>query len=252
MQLEHRNRDLFSDLGRRVRGLREGRSLSQRALAAEAGLSLRFLSELETGHANISIGRLADLARALEVSLASLLAGATPDSARSRDRVIALMGLRGAGKSSIGRALATRLGRGFVELDEEIERAAGLRLAELFEIHGEAYYRRLEREVLRGLLASGRVLVIATGGGLVSDAETWALLREGARTVWLRAEPEDHWQRVLAQGDARPMADRPRAMTELRAILAARAPLYAQAELTTDTSARQLDSIIAELGDKLR
>ncbi len=245
MRADERNQALFVDLGRRVRGLRDQRSLSQRALAGQAGLSLRFLSEVEAGHANISIGRLADLARALEVPLSSLVSGAT--AAPSRDRVIALLGLRGAGKSTIGRALAAELGRDFVELDEEIERASGLRLAEVFEIHGEAYYRRLEREVLRALLASGRALVIATGGGLVSDAETWALLRDSARTVWLRAAPEDHWQRVLAQGDARPMADRPRAMTELRAILDARAPLYALAELTVETSARAPGEIVAQL-----
>lgn len=241
---------LLQSIGAALRALREERAYSQRILAERAGLSLRFLAEVEAGTANISIGRLADLAAALEVPLVSLLPRSDGDDSRARDRVIALLGLRGAGKSTVGRALAQRLGRVFVELDEEIERRAGLRLAEIFDIHGEAYYRRLEREVLRELLAGARSLVLATGGGLVSDAETWALLRRGARTVWLRARPEDHFGRVLAQGDARPMADRPRAMTELRAILDARAPLYAQAELTLDTSAQAAELVTQTLEER--
>jgi XRE family aerobic/anaerobic benzoate catabolism transcriptional regulator len=237
--------ELFSALGRRVRSLRDERGLSQRALAERARLSLRFLADVEAGHGNISIGRLADLAAALGAPLGSLL----PDApqAQARDRVIALLGLRGAGKSTVGQALAAELGRPFIELDEQIERRAGLRLAEIFEIHGEAYYRRLEREILRELLAGGRALVIATGGGLVSDAETWSLLRQQARTIWLRARPEDHWARVIAQGDARPMADRPRAMTELRAILDARGPLYAQADETVDTATASVEAIVERL-----
>jgi XRE family transcriptional regulator, aerobic/anaerobic benzoate catabolism transcriptional regulator len=236
---------LFSALGRRVRSLRDERSLSQRALAERADLSLRFLADVEAGHGNISIARLADLAAALEVPLPSLLPA---DEVRaSRDRVVALLGLRGAGKSTVGCALAERLGRAFVELDEQIERRAGLRLAEIFEIHGEAYYRRLERELLRELLSSGRALVLATGGSLVTDADSWSLLRQHARTVWLRARPEDHWERVVAQGDARPMADRPRAMTELRAILDARGPLYAQADETIDTSSDDVKTIVGKL-----
>jgi XRE family aerobic/anaerobic benzoate catabolism transcriptional regulator len=235
---------LFAELGRRVRARREAAGLSQRALADRADLSLRFLADVEAGHGNISIGRLADLADALMVPLSTLVAG--EEDASSQERVLALLGLRGAGKSTVGRALAAQLGRDFIELDEAIERRAGLRLAEIFEIHGEAYYRRIEREVLRELLASGRALVIAAGGGLVTDAESWGLLRRGAHTIWLRARPEDHWSRVIAQGDARPMADRPRAMAELRAILDARAPLYAQAERTIDTADRDVASLVAE------
>ena len=251
----HSHKSLFVALGRRVRSLREERAVSQRVLADQAGLSLRFLADVEAGNGNISIGRLADLAEALGVPLTTLVKSADAASAdpRTRDRVIALLGLRGAGKSTVGRALAKQLGRSFVELDDEIETRASLRLAEIFEIHGEAYYRRLERELLRELLASGKSLVLATGGGLVSDADTWSLLREGARTVWLRAAPEDHWARVLQQGDGRPMADRPRAMIELRANLAARSPLYAKAEFAIDTStgARRIEALVAEIARSL-
>lgn len=231
---------LFAALGKRIRALRDERGLSQRVLADKAGLSLRFLADVEGGQGNISIGRLADLASALEVPLKDLL----PDDASASSRIVALLGLRGAGKSTIGRALAKKLHARFIELDEEIEQRAGMRLAEIFELRGEQHYRRLERDVLRELLASGRALVIATGGGLVTDADTWAMLRRGAHTIWLRARPEDHWSRVIAQGDKRPMADRPRAMAELRAILDARTPLYAQAERTLDTSERDLASLV--------
>ena len=236
---------LFEQLGQLVRRLREERGLSQKVLAERAGLSLRFLSEVEAGHSNISIGRLADLAQAFKLPLVALVPQS--EDLVHRAPVVALLGLRGAGKSSVGALLAPRIEHELVELDEEIEQRAGLRLSEIFELHGETYYRRIEREALSALLASGRALVIATGGGLVSDAATWALLRSRARTVWLRAQPEDHFTRVLAQGDARPMADRPQAMSELRSLLSARAPLYAQAELTVETSGRAPSFIAAEI-----
>ena len=125
----------------------------------------------------------------------------------------------------------------FVELDRRIEQAADLSLGELFSLHGEDYYRRLEREVLRGGAdAKRRPMVLATGGGLVASPDTFALLRRSAVTVWLRARPEDHWNRVVRQGDRRPMADHPQAMADLRALLAAREPLYALADHTIDTS----------------
>ncbi|HET8645472.1 MAG TPA: shikimate kinase, partial [Vicinamibacteria bacterium] len=164
---------------------------------------------------------------------------AAPAPARRRVRalpVIALLGLRGAGKSTIGRRLARRLRLPLVELDRRVEEAAGMSLPELFALHGEAYYRRLEREALARVLADGRPLVLATGGGLPASPETYAHLRAHALTVWLRAAPEDHWNRVVQQGDRRPMADHPEAMAELRRLLAAREPLYAQAAATVDTS----------------
>jgi len=237
---------LLIAIGRRVKQLREQHGLTQKALAERAGLSLRFLSEVEGGSGNISVVRLADLAHALGVSTGQLL----PEDGAPPMRV-ALLGLRGAGKSSVGRSLARLLQVDFVELDEEIERTAGLRLSEIFELHGEAHYRRLEREVLQRLLGEPRPFVLATGGGLVSDAESWALLRRNARTVWLRATPEEHWTRVLAQGDARPMADRPRAMSELRALLKSRSPLYSEAELTAVTSDRSVSAIATQLRDRL-
>jgi XRE family aerobic/anaerobic benzoate catabolism transcriptional regulator len=155
--------------------------------------------------------------------------------------------VRGAGKSTIGPALAQRLGMPFVEVDQRIEQAAGLRLSEIFELHGEAYYRRLEREVLMQLLADGTARVLATGGSIVNDPMNFALLREHARTVWLRARAEDHWNRVVAQGDRRPMAGSPHAFEELRALLAARENLYARAEHAIETSGRSVDEVVDEV-----
>ena len=136
-----------------------------------------------------------------------------------------LLGLRGAGKTTIGKRLARRLRVPFVELYRRVEEAAGLSLDEIFALHGQDYYRRLEREALETVLAQGRPTVVATGGGIVTSGETYALLRRKAVTVWLRADAEDHWNRVVQQGDRRPMADNPGAMAELRRLLVARQPL---------------------------
>src|SRR5213078_3522328 len=180
------------------------------------GLSVRFLVQLEAGEGNISVSRLDDVARALKLPASELLTERDADTPRT----VALLGLRGAGKTTIGRQLARRLRVRFVELDRRIEQTANLSLGEIFSLYGDEHYRRLEREALAQVLDEHRATVLATGGGIVTSADTYALLRKSAITVWLRAAPEDHWTRVLRQRDRRPMADRPQAMADLRAILA--------------------------------
>ena len=233
---------LLTGLGRRVRELRAQRGLTLQELASRSELSARFLVQVESGEGNISVRKLAGLARALGTTPAALL---TSPAGEGRPDVIALLGLRGAGKTTIGRKLARRLRVPFVELDQRIEQAAGLTLDEIFALHGETYYRRLERETLERVLDEGP-LVLATGGGLPTSPDTWALLKRRALTIWLRAKPEDHWNRVVQQGDRRPMADHPQAMAELRRLLAAREPLYAEAAHTIDTSGQTLDGVVRE------
>ncbi len=223
-----------------VRSLRRARGWTRRVLAQHTGISERFLADVEGGHANPSLLRLATLARAFEVDLIALLGGERPAAQR---RHIALLGLRGAGKSTVGPLLADRLQRPFVELDACVEAATGLQLGEIFQLHGEAYYRATERAVLAQRLV-GEPSVLAVGGGIVTDPQSFALLRQGAHTVWLRAAPEDHWQRVLAQGDTRPMADNDRAFTDLRRILTEREPLYRQADVVVETSQHSVDEVV--------
>lgn len=230
-------------IGRRVREWRTVRNWTRRDLAERSGVSVRFLVQLEAGRANISVRRLADLARALDRSPADLL----DEHDDAPPLVIALLGLRGAGKTTIGRRLARRMRLPFVELDRRIEEAADLSLAELFSLHGEEYYRRLERDTLVDVLAERRPMVLATGGGLVTAGETFALLRRAATTIWLRASPEDHWNRVVRQGDRRPMTNHPQAMADLRSLLAARDPLYATAAFTVETTGKAIDRIVEEV-----
>jgi XRE family aerobic/anaerobic benzoate catabolism transcriptional regulator len=216
-------------------------------LAERSGVSIRFLGQLEAGRANISVRRLADIARAFDIPPAALLL----DTDGSEPTVVALLGLRGAGKTTIGKRLARRLHVPFVELDRRIEQAADLSLNELFSLYGEDHYRRLERDALSAIVAQRRPMVLATGGGLVTSPQTYALLKQSALTVWLRATPEDHWNRVVRQGDRRPMADHPQAMADLRALLTAREPLYATADRTIDTSGRSVDAIVNDLASKV-
>jgi XRE family transcriptional regulator, aerobic/anaerobic benzoate catabolism transcriptional regulator len=231
---------LLASLGHRVRRLRAERGLTVNELAARSKLSPRFVAQVESGAGNISVRRLSGLAHALGTTPAALLT--EPDGAALP--VIALLGLRGAGKSTIGRRLARRLKLSFVELDRRVEEAAGLSLAEIFALHGEDYYRRLEREALERILDDARPLVLATGGGLVASPDTYTLLRTRALTVWLKADAEDHWNRVVQQGDRRPMADHPQAMADLRRLLASREPLYAEASHTVDTSRLGIDGVV--------
>src|SRR5687768_2483430 len=239
--------DVLIPLGRRARERRLAGGWTLREVAERSGVSPRFLVQLEAGRGNISVRRLADVARALDTTPAALLASDDPPPRP----VIALLGLRGAGKTTIGRRLARRLRVPFVELDRRIEQAADLSLSELFSLHGEEYYRRLERETLQAVLAENRPMVLATGGGIVTSPETYALLRRSTVTVWLRAKPEDHWNRVVRQGDRRPMADHPQAMADLRTLLAAREPLYALADHTVDTSSASANEVTEVLDRQL-
>jgi XRE family transcriptional regulator, aerobic/anaerobic benzoate catabolism transcriptional regulator len=175
-----------------------------------------------------------------------------PADAPAGVKPIALLGVRGAGKSSVGAALAKRLGVAFVELDQRIEQAAGLPLGELFALHGESYYRRIEHEVLSLLLADPPPMVLATGGSIVNDPTNYALLRARCRTIWLSAQPEDHWNRVIAQGDHRPMAKNPHAFEELRALLTARDKLYARADHTIETTGRRIPQVAAAIAELVR
>lgn len=238
-----RHQALLTTVGGRVRALRERKGLSRRQLSGACGVSERFLAQLECGKGNISLGRFADVAAALATTPAELLVGATPGL--SPDGVIALLGVRGAGKSTIGAQLAQRRGIDFIEVDARIEETAGLQLSEIFELHGEAYYRRLEREVLTRLLTAGKPAVLATGGSIVNDRDNYSILRERCTTVWLRARPEDHWNRVIQQGDRRPMAKNPHAFSELRALLTAREALYSAADHIVETSSRTVDEVVA-------
>lgn len=235
--------EILRQLGLTVREARRGRGWSRRELAEQAGVSERFLADIETGSGNPSVLKLSELARALGTTTAALL----ERPVAAEPRCLALLGLRGAGKSSVGKLLAERLGWDFIELDALVEQAAGLSLNDVFQMHGEAYYRRIEYDVLREVLARDEPLVLATGGGVVTSPRSFALLRQHARTVWLHAEPEDHWARVVAQGDTRPMADNEQAFAELCSILQEREPLYRRAHEVVETSGRTVAEISAEL-----
>lgn len=256
---------------------------SRRELAGKCGLSERLIADVEHAQANPSLSSLVALAEALGLRVPEMLAGRwmphprlakllegrseadqlamaelveARDAGRRAGTRVAFVGLRGAGKTTVGRLVAKKLGCEFVELDRRVEERAGLPLAQLFEIHGEPYYRRLEHAVLQEVLEGGGSRVVETGGGLVSHEETYGLLRAAARTVWLKARPEEYLSRVLKQGDLRPVEQRPQALAELKALLAAREPAYAQAELTVDTTGtlptEVADRVVAWLGRPAR
>jgi XRE family aerobic/anaerobic benzoate catabolism transcriptional regulator len=240
-----RSEVFLQELGKRVRARRLLMGLSQRRLAELAGLSPRYVSQLESGHGNISIVRLYELTQALGVALHEIV------RLTGRRRIIALIGLRGAGKSTVGKNVAELLGRPFVELDALIEDEAGLGLAEIFALHGESYYRRLERDVLSQLVAGERDTVLATGGSLATEHATFELLKESAVTIWLKAKPEQHLERVAAQGDRRPMAGRADPLAELVSLLKDREPLYGEAEIVVDTSALSSQQVADEIVRKI-
>ena len=233
-------------LGRRVRELRENQELTRKVLAQEANVSERYLGQLESGEGNISVILLRRIAVALHVPLTSLFP-ADSGVADARRRRIALIGLRGAGKTTLGSMLATHLSVPFIELDREVERDAGLPTSEIFTLYGQAGYRRTERRCLERTLTAHEQAVIAVGGGVVSEGDTFQLLLAHCYTVWLKAAPEEHMARVIAQGDLRPMAGNQEAMTDLRRILTSREPLYGKADAVVDTSARTLQESFAAL-----
>jgi len=233
-------------LGRQLRERRKLRGLSQEQLGELSGLSTRYISQIEAGRGNLSILRLLELTQALGVPLHEAL---RPDKWHP---IVALIGLRGAGKSTVGRDLARRLDRPFAELDGLIEDEVGLGLAEIFAIHGESYYRRLEREVLTRFVLDGTPAVLATGGSLVTDRTTFDLLKKSAVTVWLRARPELHLERVSAQGDRRPMAGRANPLADLGSLLREREPLYSEADITIDTTHLSIAEVASEAVRRLR
>ncbi len=267
---------LLTSLGERVRTLRARAGLTRKALAKSSGVSERHLANMELGMGNASVRVLAQIAAALDCPVTQLLTEADgssperlligallhgrPEDELTRARLaladlfgetgnhatrlgrVALIGLRGAGKSTFGQMLAEVKGVPFVELTREIERVAGCSVNEIQNLLGQGAYRRYARRALEEVLARSTDVVIATTGGLVSDVATYKLLLSQCLTVWLKATPEEHMQRVVAQGDLRPMSGNREAMDDLKRILVSRTPLYAKAQITLDTSGRTLEA----------
>ncbi len=274
-------------LGERVRNLRSRRGLTRKAVAQAADVSERHLANLEYGTGNPSILVLLQVAQALQSDLSELLGDVTTsspewlmirellehrneadlrrarqslselfhapgDADRARTTRIALIGLRGAGKSTLGQRLADELGYAFIELSREIEQFAGCSINEIHNLYGTNAYRRYERRALEEAIQIYPEVVIATPGGLVSDAANFNLLLQHCYTIWLQADPADHMGRVAAQGDMRPMAASAEAMEDLKRILVGRAPFYAKADLRIDTSAGDEESTYAELRKQVK
>jgi XRE family transcriptional regulator, aerobic/anaerobic benzoate catabolism transcriptional regulator len=267
-------------LGDRIREARARRGMTRKILARDSDVSERYLAQLETGQGNISIVLLRQIAHAMGLPLGDLVRE-EPDRpveltlliqtlsrlpakdlaqarkllsetfgaavASERRHRIALIGLRGAGKSTLGAMLAKALAVPFIELDREIERDSGTRLAEVFDLYGQAAYRRYERRALEGVIERYDRAVIATGGSIVSEPATFDLLLSACYTVWLTAAPEEHMSRVVAQGDTRPMAENEQAMEDLRRILAGRNALYSKADARIDTAGKTVAQSFAEL-----
>src|SRR5215471_13476968 len=269
----------LAGLGERVRAARERTGLTRKDLAAESGVSERYIAQLESGRGNISVLLLQKIAMALGLPLDELFSAQDEQTAElaliqqflkrlppqqlpkvraqlvrefgssplERTKRIALLGLRGAGKSSLGSRLAKQLGVPFIELDREVEREAGTSLSEIFLLYGQQGYRRYERRCLERVLRQHERCVMATGGSIVSEPGTYDLLLSACYTIWLKAAPEEHMARVIAQGDTRPMAGNDQAMEDLRRILEGRAMLYGQADIVVDTEAKSVEKSLAEL-----
>ena len=266
-------------LGERVRDARARRGMTRKILAQDSGVSERHLAQIETGQGNVSVLLLQRIAAALNLPLTEFL-HQDPEQpldlaligqlllrlpahklplVRSQlmrdygtahsDRIkrIALIGLRGAGKSTLGSRLAKKLEVPFIELDREVEREAGTSLSEIFLLYGQAGYRRYERRCLEKVVEKNERAVIATGGSIVSEPGTYDLLLSACRTVWLKAQPEEHMARVVAQGDTRPMTGNREAMEDLHRILHGRNALYGRADVTVDTARKSVEQSLREL-----
>jgi XRE family aerobic/anaerobic benzoate catabolism transcriptional regulator len=237
----------LSRLGERVRTWRAEHAMTRKALAEASGVSERYLAQLEAGEGNISVLLLRRVARAMNVPVETLVREEQPQE----EKPIALLGLRGAGKSTLGEKLAQALGVAFVELDREVEKEAGAALSEVFALYGQDAFRRFERRALERVLSSHERAVIATGGSIVTDAGSYKLLRERCTCVWLKASPEEHMERVIAQGDMRPFKGSSAALEEIRKLLSDRDRLYRRADLAIDTSGKTLRQTLAELKQAL-
>jgi XRE family aerobic/anaerobic benzoate catabolism transcriptional regulator len=234
----------LSQLGERVRAWRAGQRMTRKSLAAASEVSERYLAQLEAGEGNVSILLLRRIAHAMEVPVEILVREHEAEPRRGR---IALVGLRGAGKSTLGAKLALGLDVPFVELDREVEREAGTGLGEVFSMYGQDAFRRFERKALARVLKQHPRAVIAAGGSLVNDPETWRMLLENCTCVWLKASPEEHMKRVMEQGDLRPFKGRSAALDEIRRLLAERDALYSRADAVVDTSGKPLKQSLTEL-----
>jgi XRE family aerobic/anaerobic benzoate catabolism transcriptional regulator len=232
----------LAQLGERVRAWRNQHGMSRKSLSAACGVSERYLAQLEAGEGNISVLLLRKVAHAQGLPVETLVREDHP-----RTKPIALLGLRGAGKSTLGAKLAAELDMPFVELDREVEKEAGAKLGEVFAMYGQDAYRRFERRALERVLDEHERAVIATGGSLVTDKANYELLLQRCRCVWLSAAPEEHMQRVIAQGDIRPFKGRSAALDEIRKLLADRDRLYGRAHATVDTSGKTVRQTFAEL-----
>jgi XRE family aerobic/anaerobic benzoate catabolism transcriptional regulator len=246
------NSALLREIGAHVRKERAKRGMTRKMLAEQCQTSERYLAQIELGAANPSVLVLDSVARALDLDPIDLMPSGRARRApylrsANRARRIALIGLRGAGKSTLGAALAKRLAMPFVEIDKVIEQKHGATAATLFEVYGHGAFRRYERECLAGIVASHVSAVIATAGGIVADEETFARLLDETHVVWVQASPSEHMRRVMEQGDFRPMQHNRDAMKDLVAILDARAPSYGRADATLDTSGKTVEACVGEL-----
>jgi len=231
-------------LGDRVRAWRAGHAMTRKTLALASGVSERYLAQLESGQGNISVLLLRKLAHAMQVPVELLV---REHGAAAKAERIALLGLRGAGTSTLGAKLAQMRAAPFIELDREVEQEAGAPLAEVFSMYGQEAFRRFERKALARVLKAHPRAVIAAGGSLVTDPDTYNLLLDHCTCIWLKATPEEHMTRVMAQGDLRPFRGRSAALEEIRRLLADRDRLYARADAALSTSGRSLKQSIAEL-----